>query len=72
VDFISQFDDKIFPIEVKSGENVKSKSLKIYIEKYNPKFAIRFSLKPFVKQEKLVNIPLYLIFCFENIFLNNF
>ena len=67
VDFVFQKDDKIIPIEVKSGENVKAKSLKIYREKYQPEISIRFSLLKFIHQEWLINIPLYLIFCFKNL-----
>ncbi|MBR7037397.1 DUF4143 domain-containing protein [bacterium] len=51
VDFITQIEEKIIPIEVKSGENTKSKSLKIYREKYNPQICIRFSLLDFIKQD---------------------
>ena len=68
VDFISQINEYIIPFEVKSGKNTKSKSLKIYREKYNPKKSIRFSLLDYIEQEWLINIPLYLIFCFDEIF----
>lgn len=67
VDFITQIEEKIIPIEVKSGENTKSKSLKIYREKYNPKMSIRFSLLDLIEQDWLINIPLYLIFCFDEL-----
>ena len=67
VDFITQIQEYIIPIEVKSGENTKSKSLKIYREKYNPKISVRFSLLDFIEQDWLVNIPLYLIFCFDEL-----
>jgi predicted AAA+ superfamily ATPase len=67
VDFVAQIDDKIVPIEVKSGENVKSKSLGIFTEKYNPNIAIRFSLKNTKLDEKLFNIALYHSFLFEKI-----
>lgn len=67
VDFVFQKDNKILPIEVKSWENVKAKSLKIYREKYQPVISIRFSLLKFIHQDWLINIPLYLIFCFKNL-----
>ena len=51
VDFITQISEKIIPIEVKSGENTKSKSLKIYREKYHPIVSIRFSMLDFIKQD---------------------
>ena len=61
VDFIWQLEEKIIPFEVKSGVNVKSKSLSLYINKYNPKIAIRTSMKNIEKQNKILNIPLYLL-----------
>lgn len=67
IDFISQINENIIPFEVKSGKNTKSKSLKIYREKYNPKISIRFSLLDYIEQDWLKNIPLFLIFCFEEI-----
>lgn len=67
VDFVSQIWENIVPIEVKSGENTKSKSLWVYRQKYNPNISIRFSLLKFIKQEWLINIPLYLVFCLNKI-----
>jgi predicted AAA+ superfamily ATPase len=66
VDFVAQIDTKIIPIEVKSGLNVKSQSLKIYREKYKPELSIRFSLLPLENNNGLLNIPLYYSFMFEN------
>lgn len=37
--------DAIVPIEVKSSENVKSKSLKVYMDKYKPDYAIKITAK---------------------------
>ena len=71
VDFLAQIKENIVPIEVKSGKNTKSKSLKIYREKYNPQKCVRFSLLDFIEQDWLINIPLYLIFCFDEIFDRN-
>jgi len=61
VDFVIQYEDKIIPIEVKSGENIKAKSLGVYLEKYSPKIAIRTSLSNYEKRESLIDIPLYLL-----------
>lgn len=44
VDFLIQLKNEPIPIEVKSGNVVQAKSLKEYIKKFNPQFAIRFSL----------------------------
>ena len=61
IDFILQYGPHILPLEVKSGVNLKAKSLKVYREKYMPDLAIRASLLPYDEQSGLVNIPLYAI-----------
>lgn len=61
LDFLIQNEDEIVAIEVKAEENLKSKSLKVYQEKYKPKFVIRSSMSDYRVQEKLINIPLYAI-----------
>ncbi|MDR1581099.1 MAG: ATP-binding protein [Synergistaceae bacterium] len=67
VDFVVQLDEKIVPIEVKSGENVKAKSLRVYRDKFRPEVSIRFSLKDFHFRDGLFNIPLYMSFVFNRI-----
>jgi len=64
VDFVTQLDNKIVPIEVKSGSNVKAQSLKVYRQNYNPELSIRFSLLPLKENDGLLNIPLYYSFLF--------
>lgn len=59
VDFVTQVGEKIIPIEVKSGENVRAQSLKVYRERYEPAYAVRFSLKEYTEENGLINIPLY-------------
>ena len=59
VDFVIQKDNLIIPIEVKSAENVKSRSLRVYYDKYHPKVCIRTSLAGYQQQEWMQNIPLY-------------
>ncbi|MCL2843995.1 MAG: ATP-binding protein [Chitinivibrionia bacterium] len=67
VDFVIQYEDKILPLEVKSGENTKAKSLGVYMEKYNPQIALRASLSDYAKKGDLIDIPLYSIGQFEEI-----
>ncbi|MCI5904446.1 MAG: ATP-binding protein, partial [Oscillospiraceae bacterium] len=43
LDFVLQKDDKIYAIEVKKGEHVRSRSLSVFRQKYSPDYAIRFS-----------------------------
>ncbi len=58
VDFVIQMNEQIVPIEVKSSENLKSRSLKVYYDKYQPEICIRTSLAKSVKQDWMQNIPL--------------
>ena len=64
IDFVVYNNDGIIPIEVKSGDNTQSKSLKVYINKYKPKYAIRVSTKNFGfdTKNKIKSIPLYAVF----------
>jgi predicted AAA+ superfamily ATPase len=61
VDFVVQKGNKIIPIEVKSGENLKAKSFKLFCEKYHPTQAIRTSLSDYRKEDWMTNLPLYAI-----------
>jgi uncharacterized protein len=59
IDFILEHSGNIYPIEVKAEENLQSKSLIVFFEKYNPKYTIRFSMSNYRNQGWLQNIPLY-------------
>ncbi|MFZ7142733.1 ATP-binding protein [Avibacterium avium] len=61
VDFVIQLQQSIVPIEVKAEENLKAKSLRVYVEQYNPKQALRFSMADYRHQDWLINIPLYAV-----------
>ena len=63
VDFIIERQNQIIPIEVKSSDNVKSRSLSVYNDRFKPKEMIRLSLKNFGLEGNLKSIPLYAIFC---------
>lgn len=63
VDFIIQKDGQIIPIEVKSADNVKAKSLNVYMSKYKPSYAIKISSKNFGFKDNKKTIPLYASFC---------
>jgi predicted AAA+ superfamily ATPase len=63
VDFLLQTKDGVIPIEVKSGTKTKSKSLAVYMKKYNPKYALRISAKNFGYKNKINSVPLYATFC---------
>jgi predicted AAA+ superfamily ATPase len=61
VDFVIQNEGEIIPVEVKTTENLKAKSFKVFCEKYNSKTAIRTSLSNYKQESWLTNVPLYLI-----------
>jgi len=61
VDFLIQVKNDIIPIEVKSDENIRSKSLSVYNELYQPPVRIRYSLKNLKKDGGLLNIPLFMV-----------
>lgn len=60
VDFIVQHNNLIIPVEVKSDENIRSRSLTLFAQKYNSKIRIRYSLKNLHYEKGLLNIPLFL------------
>ena len=64
VDFIISDGLDVYPLEVKAGVTMNAKSLKLYVEKYSPKWAIRTSLLPYERnaEAKTLNIPLYMLF----------
>jgi uncharacterized protein len=60
IDFLLQYKNQIIPCEVKAAENVHSRSLGVYREKFNPNISIRYSLKNLQYREGLLNIPLFM------------
>lgn len=67
VDFVFSEGLEVYPMEVKAGNNVYAKSLKVYDEKYNPKRLFRTSLLPYEQNGKLLNVPLYMLFALEKV-----
>ena len=61
IDFIIQFKNKIIPIEVKSNKTTNNISLTRYNEKNNNELSIRFSMNNLARDDKILNIPLFLI-----------
>lgn len=62
IDFLVQSNTQIIPIEVKAEENLKSKSLKTYIDNHPEQKGIRLSMSDYREQEWMRNIPLYASF----------
>lgn len=63
VDFIIQREGNLIPVEVKSADNTKAKSLKVYMDAYKPEYAIKLSAKNFAFEDNKKTIPLYAAFC---------
>ena len=59
VDFVIQEEGEVIPIEVKSGENLKARSFKLFCEKYKPSNAIRASLTDYKEESWMTKVPLY-------------
>ena len=57
--------EKAIPLEVKSSDNVRSKSLSVYCDKYKPPYALRISTKNFGFENGIRSIPLYAAFCIK-------
>lgn len=64
IDFLIYNEDGIIPVEVKAANNNQSKSLKMYMEKFNPAYAIKISTKNFGYNEakRIKSVPLYAAF----------
>lgn len=63
LDFVIRQNDSVVPVEVKSAENVRARSLKVFIEKYSPSYSIRISSKNFGFENGIKSVPLYAVFC---------
>lgn len=61
IDFLVQHAGRVIPIEVKAEENVKSKSLRTYIEKHPQLRGLRISMLPYRQEEWMENLPLYAV-----------
>ena len=66
IDFISDYEGVLVPIEVKSATNTKAKSLQLFCKRFSPKLAFKASLKNvgdnMIEETHIWNIPLYIFF----------
>ena len=67
LDFITEIEGDVIPLEVKAGINLKAKSLSSYINKYNPNKVARSSLADFKITLPIYDIPLYMISEYQKI-----
>lgn len=63
IDFVIQRNDNLIPIEVKSADNTRAKSLMVYMKTYKPTYAIKLSAKNFAFEDNKKVVPLYAAFC---------
>lgn len=63
IDFVIQRAGKLIPIEVKSADNTKAKSLGVYMKTHHPAYAVKLSAKNFGTAGDKLIIPLYAAFC---------
>jgi len=59
IDFLVQTHGNVIPIEVKSEENLRAKSFKLFCEKHSPTHAVRTSMRPHSEESWMTNVPLY-------------
>lgn len=67
VDFLIQYSEKIIPIEVKAEENLRSKSLKTFYNKFEIGTSIRTSMSDYRKESWMINVPLYCLSSLKSI-----
>ena len=65
IDFIIRLNSDIIPIEVKSSDNTRSKSLLVYVDYFKPTYSIRISTKNFGFENNIKSVPLYAVFCIK-------
>ena len=64
LDFVIQNKSgEVLPIEVKSSDNLRSKSLQQFIARYKPAWSMRISAKNFGFENQIKSVPLYAVFC---------
>ncbi len=63
IDFVIHRNSQLIPVEVKSADNTRAKSLKVYMDTYKPAYAIKLSAKNFAFEDNKKIIPLYAAFC---------
>jgi predicted AAA+ superfamily ATPase len=80
IDFVISYNGRLVPVEVKSGDHVKMKSLHLFMEQSSSDIALRFRNKPLSidsiklpsgKEYTLYNVPFYYSECIAAVLSNN-
>ncbi|MCG2711026.1 MAG: ATP-binding protein [Candidatus Omnitrophica bacterium] len=61
VDYLIQRENKIIPVEVKSGKTGKMKSMRVFLEQHKSEYGIRLSLENFTEFDNISIRPLYAV-----------
>jgi predicted AAA+ superfamily ATPase len=67
VDFLLATGSGILPLEVKAGRRTISPSMRVFIERNRPPYAIKMSTRNFGFDDNIKQIPLYAAFCLSEI-----
>jgi len=79
IDFVLQYENRVIPIEVKSGHNAKLKSLHLFMDEVPHDIAVRVWSQPLSTHEvttqkgkkfRLINLPFYYVCVLEEILKN--
>ena len=63
LDFVIVKDGNVVPVECKANIHVKSKSLAVFVKRYDIKQSIRLSARNFGYENNIKSVPLYAAFC---------
>lgn len=70
LDFITDYEGVLMPIEVKSADNTKAKSLHLFCSRYHPRMGVKTSLKNVGDNmdgdTKIWSLPLYVLFLLKD------
>ncbi|MDR1691188.1 MAG: ATP-binding protein [Candidatus Methanoplasma sp.] len=67
LDFVFQDQSgDIIPVEVKSADNTRSKSMSVFISKYDVPYSIKVSPKNMGFENNVLSVPLYAAYCISN------
>lgn len=65
IDFVTRLNKDIIPIEVKSSDNTRARSLTEYVKTFKPAYSIKISSKNFGFENNIKSVPLYAVFCIK-------
>ncbi len=59
IDYLTEKEGSVVPIEIKSGSKGRMKSMHLFIEKYKSKVALKISQAPFAEGKPILSLPFY-------------